>query len=55
MTNLGIALALIGKTDESLALFKEAKKIDPDFTDARRNKMEIFFREKMEGHPDAEH
>jgi len=55
MTNLGIALEFIGKTDESLALFKEAKRIDPDFADARRIYMTKFFREKMGWPPDAEH
>jgi tetratricopeptide (TPR) repeat protein len=48
MINLGVALAFIGKSDESLSLFKEAKRIDPDSADARRIKMEKFFREKME-------
>ena len=48
MINLGIAHELIGKSEESLALFKEAKRIDPDFADARRINMEKFFREKME-------
>jgi tetratricopeptide (TPR) repeat protein len=48
MINLGIALEFIGKSDESFVLFKEAKRIDPDFADARRIKMEKFFREKME-------
>jgi tetratricopeptide (TPR) repeat protein len=47
MTNLGIALELTGKSYESLVLFEEAKRLDPDFANARRIKMEKYFREKM--------
>ena len=47
MNNLGISLALVGKSDESLALFKKAIRINPDFADARIN-MAKFFPEKME-------
>ena len=47
MTNLAISLALIGKFDESLALFNEAIRINPNDADARI-KMEKLFPKKMQ-------
>lgn len=42
MTNLAVCLSVLGKREESLALFKEAIRINPDFPDTRNKMAKLF-------------